>query len=382
MFGKGKKKKKPAPGEKVFNDRPRKVFRHYIGRSEVVFSVFFILFTAAMGAWFFLQKDNYNPDDRDISMDILLAQQVEDHLWEPPLQRWVEPGTHAVVAGGGAPAVDVGIYPASVVSNGWEATSRLEKFDNNTLYEKINGQETQYKAFGFQFLHFLSIANPAETLEVNIELYDMGDFKNSLGIFAAQRSAGSTVTARDGAYFYLTGVGALGIVGQYYFKFTGDTESQVIQDHAVKVMTDFAAAQQGGGASSMPKAFALLAEGMAVDFGNIEYRPEDVFQYAFAKNFWFGKKSADGNEAYFVHEAASADDAAKLVAQILEEHQWDYTVVSSENGRTVMQHNFLKTYFSIEQREAFVIGVDQAPDTTEASAGLEALAAKLFENIA
>lgn len=382
MFGKGKKKKKPAPGDKIFNDRPRKIFRHYIGRNEILFSVFFILFTAAMGAWFFLQKDNYNPDDRDISMDILLAQQVEDHLWEPPLQRWIEPGSHAAMAGGAAPAMDLGVYPASVLSDGWEATSRLEQFDNTNLYEKINGQETQYKEFGFQYLHFLSIANPAETLEVNIELYDMGDFKNALGIFAAQRSAGSKVEPRNGAYLYLTEVGALGIVDKYYFKFTGDTESQTIQEHAVKVMTDFAAAQQGTGAVSMPKAFSILVDGMGVDFGNIEYRPTDVFQYAFASNFWFGKKSSEGNEAYFVHEAASADEAAKLVAQILEEHQWDYTAVSSENGRTVLQHNFLKTYFSIEQQEAFVIGIDQAPDTTEASAGLEALAAKLFDNIA
>ncbi len=381
MFGKGKKKKKPAPGDKIFNDRPRKIFRHYIGRNEILFSVFFILFTAAMGAWFFLQKDNYNPDDRDISMDILLAQQVEDHLWEPPLQRWIEPGSHSA-AGGAAPAIDLGVYPASVLSDGWEATSRLEKFDNTNLYEKINGQETQYKEFGFQYLHFLSIANASETLEVNIELYDMGDFKNALGIFAAQRSAGSKVEPRGGAYLYLTEVGALGIVDKYYFKFTGDTESQTIQEHAVKVMTDFAAAQQGTGAVSMPKAFSILVDGMGVDFGNIEYRPTDVFQYAFASNFWFGKKSSEGNEAYFVHEAASADEAAKLVAQILEEHQWDYTAVSSENGRTVLQHNFLKTYFSIEQQEAFVIGIDQAPDTTEASAGLEALAAKLFDNIA
>jgi hypothetical protein len=209
----------------------------------------------------------------------------------------------------------------------------------------------------------------------------MGDFKNALGIFAAQRSAGSTVEARDGAYFYLTTIGALGIVDKYYFKFTGDTESEKIQQHATKVMTDFAAAQQGDGAS-MPKSFSILADGMGIEFGNIEYRPSDVFQYAFASDFWFGKKSAEGNEAYFVHEAASPEEAAKLVAQIVEEHQWDYTVVSSENGRTVFQHNFLKTYFSIEQREAFVIGVDQAPDTAEASNALEALAAKLFEGIA
>jgi hypothetical protein len=379
MFGKNKKKKKVAPGDRVFNDRPRKVFRHYIGRSEVGFGIFFIFFTAAMGGWFILQKNQYNPGDRDISMDVLLAEQVEDHLWEPPLQRWSEPGAHGA-SGAVGPAAYLGIYPASTVTDGWQTATPLEKFDNSNLYEKVDGQETQYKSFGFQFLYFMSIAHPADKLEVNIELYDMGDFKNALGVFAAQRSADSKVEKHGGAYLYLTEVGALGIVDKFYFKFTGDTPSPKIQEHALKIVGDFAASQSAGG--SAPKAFTLLADGMGLDFSSIQYVPEDVFQYAFAKEFWFGKKLADSNEQYFVHEAASGDEATKLLAQILEEHQWDYTLVSREGNRAVLQHNFLKTYFSIEQRDAFVFGVDQAPDTEEASKSLEALAAKLFEKIA
>ncbi len=380
MFSKGKskKKKKVAAGDRVFNDRPRKVFRHYIGRSEVGFGVFFVVFTAVMGGWFVLQRDNYNPNDRDISMDVLLAEQVEDHLWEPPLLRWSEPGSYAA-AGGAGPAAELGIYPASTLGDGWEAVTPLEKFDNSNLYEKVNGQETQYKSFGFQFLHFMSIGLPSDKLEVNIELYDMGDFKNALGVFAAQRSADSKVEKHGGAYLYLTEVGALGIVDKYYFKFTGDTPSPKIQEHALKIVGDFAAAQAAGGTA--PKSFALLADGMGLDFANIQYVPEDVFQYAFAKEFWFGKKSPDSNEQYFVHQAASADEAAKLLAQVLEEHQFDYKLVSREGDRAVLQHNFLKNYFSIEQRDDFVFGVDQAPDTGEASKSVEALAAKLFEEI-
>jgi len=380
MFGKSKKKKKVDPANRVFNDRPRKIFRHYIGRSEVGFSVFFVVFTAVMGGWFILQRDNYNPGDRDISMDILLAQQVEDHLWEPPLQRWVEPGSHAAVAGGGAPVASIGIFPASTVGNGWEESSRMEEFDSNTLANKINGQETQYKAYGFKRLHFIGVANPAETLELNVYLYDMDSFQNALGIFAARRTAGAKVEKRGGAYLHMTEVGALGIVDKYYFEIAGDTPSPTIQQHALRIMEDFAAAQTGGGA--VPSGFSLLVDGMGLDFGSVEYQPVDVFQYAFCKDFWFGKKSAEGKEQYFVHQAASPEEAATLIGQILEEHQWDYAVVSREGNRAVLQHNFLKTYFSIEQRDAFVFGVDQAPDTVDAAQSLEALAAKLFESVA
>jgi hypothetical protein len=382
MFGKStkKKKKRVDPKNRVFTDRPRKVFRHYIGTSELAFSAFFVMFTVAMGAWFFLQRDNYNADDRDISMEILLAQQVEDHLWEPPLKRWTEPGAFGEmpVGGGAAPAIDLKIFPASVLSDGWVDDSRVEVFNKDNLADKINGQETQYKAYGFQSLHFLGITQPDKDLVVNIELYDMGSFQNALGIFAAQRTAGSTVEKHGNAYLYLTEVGALGIADKYYFKFSGNQESELIRAHALKVVQDFAGSLDN---SSMPKGFALLAD-LGVDFAGIEYVPEDVFKYAFAKDFWFGRPAGDSKRAYFVHDAASEEEAVKLIDQILEEHAWDYTLVSREGTRAVMQHNFLKNYFSIDHSGTLVYGVDQAPDEQDASQSLETLAAKLFDEAA
>ncbi len=378
MFGKSNKKKKRIdPKNRVFTDRPRKIFRHYIGRAEILFSAFFILFTVAMGAWFVLQRDNYDPGDRDISMDILLAQQVEDHLWEPPLLRWVEPG--AAAAGSAATGPDLKIFPASVLTDGWVDDSRVEVYDKNNLADKINGQETQYKSYGFEALYFLGIAQPDKDLVVNIELYDMGSFKNALGVFAAQRTAGSKVEKHGNAFLYLTEVGALGIADKYYFKFSGNQESELIREHALKVVTDFAGSID---TSSTPKGFMLLAGDLGIDFGGIEYVPEDVFKYAFAKDFWFGKPSADSNEAYFVHEAASEEEAIKLIDQILQEHQWDYTLVSREGTRAVLQHDFLKNYFSIDHTGTLVYGVDQAPNEQDASQTLETLAAKLFADAA
>lgn len=375
-----RKKKRRSSRDKVINDRPRKVFRHYIGNAELIFSVFFILFTIGMGVWFVKQEDNYDPEDRDIKMDVLVAQQVEDHLWEPPLERWVEPGSRAALAAG-APSIDLGIFPASTLSDGWTDASRVEVFDASNVYEKINGQETQYKAYGFQNLYFLAIAYAEEGLEVNIELYDQGSFKNALGIFAAQRSAGSQVEKHGKAYLYLTEVGALGIVDKYYFKFTGNQASERIQEHALKIVKDFA--DGIGDSGTTPKGFSIFADQLGVDFGNIEYKPEDVFQYSFAKDFWFGKPGGgESNLRYFVHEASGEEAAAELVSQILEEHQWDYTEVARDGNRVTLQHDFLKTFFVIDHSGAFVFGVEQAPDQEQASQSLDTLAAALFETIA
>ena len=363
--------------DKVFNDRSRKIFRRYIGRSEVAFGVFFILFTAAMGAWFVLQRDNYDPGERDISMELMIAQQVEDHLWEPPLELWFEPGSRG--AGGGTPAIDLGIFPPQTLGGGWSAASRVKVYDDSNLYEKIDGQETQYKAFGFQFLHFISIEDTEKGLDVNIELYDMGTFQNALGIFAAQRSSGSQIQSAGKAFLYLTEAGALGIVDKYYFKFSGNEDSETIRNHALLVIKSFSEGVSGSG--DTPRAFMVLAQELGIDFQDIEYVMEDVFQYDFAKDFWFGSVSANSTEKYFLHEAASEAEATDLFDRIVEEHSYDYTLVSRDGDHAVMKHDFLETFFTLNRNGRFVFGIDGAPDEAHATKSLDALAAKLSEDM-
>ena len=362
--------------DKIFNDRSRKIFRHYIGTSEVAFSLFFILFTIAMGAWFVMQRDNYDPGERDISMKVLIAQQVEDHLWEPPLELWFEPGSRPA---GGARAIDLGIFPPQTLFGDWSPASRVKVFDDSNLYEKINGQDTQYKAFGFQFLHFISIEDTEKGLDVNIELYDMGSFQNALGIFAAQRSAGSQVQSEGKAFLYLTEAGALGIVDKYYFKFSGNEDSETIRNHALLVIKSFSEGVSGSG--DTPRAFMVLAQELGIDFQDIEYVMEDVFQYDFAKDFWFGSVSPDSTEKYFLHEAASEEDASELFDQIVEEHSYEYTLVSRDGDHVVMKHDFLETFFTLNQNGRFVFGIDGAPDEAHATKSLDALAAKLSEEM-
>ncbi|MCH7909580.1 MAG: hypothetical protein IIB38_08190 [Candidatus Hydrogenedentes bacterium] len=364
--------------DKIFNDRPRKIFRHYIGRSEVAFSAFFVLFTIAMGAWFVMQRDNYDPGERDISMEVMIAQQVEDHLWEPPLELWFEPGSQP--ARSGAPSIDLGIFPPQTLGGGWRPASRVEVFDASNLYEKIDGQETQYKAFGFQSLHFISIEDPEKGLDVNIELYDMDNFPNALGIFAAQRSAGSKVQREGKAFLYLTEAGALGIVDKYYFKFTGNEDSETIRNHALLVINAFSESVAESG--DTPRAFMVLAEGMGVNFQDIEYIKEDVFQYDFAQDFWFGRRGEDSTAKYYLHEAGSEQKAIKLFDQIMEEHLYEYTLVSRDGNNAVMKHDFLETYFTLNQKGRYVFGIDGAADEDQAIQALDALAAKLSDEMA
>ena len=370
-------KKKKKKKDKVFNDRPRKIFRKIIPNGEVVFGVFFIGFVLLMGIWFALRRDDFDPGERDVAIEVLIAQSVEDHLYEPPLLRWVDP---ALVRTGGPVMQDLGPFPASIVGNGWETDGRLQEFDSTNLYEKINGQETQYKAYGFQYMHFLSISNPSEGLDVSIELYDMGTFQNALGIFAAQRSEGSQVESRENVFYYLTEVGVLGIVDQYYFKMTGNESHAVLREHALRFITDIPALSTGAGET--PVSFMVLSQGMQLDFQDILYVKEDVFQYDFAKDFWFGNAGTDSPVKYFIHESEDPESAKTLFDQILEEHLYEFSLVEREDTDVFLKHEFLKSFATLNHSGKWVYGLEGAPTEELARHTLSAFQEILLDDAA
>lgn len=361
---------------KVFNDRNRKVFRKNISSGEMAFGFFFILFVMLMGAWFVVQKDNFDPGERDISIEVLNAQSVEDKLYRTPLLRWVDP---ALARTPDSAAPDLGIFPPSLVGGGWETSSRVEVFDGANVYEKINGQEDQYKQFGFQFLHFVAIANPEQELDLNVELYDMGSFVNALGVFAAQRSEDSRVEQFGNTYYYPTEAGVLGILDRYFFKLSGNESSPAIRAKAIEFVKAFAPDTTDTIESGVaPRGLMLLTEGLGVPFRDIAYLRQDVFQYDFAKDFWFGKVTPESKARYFFHEDTSETAAAELFDMILEEQLYEYTLVERNGNRCVLKHEFMKTFMILNQRGPFVYGIDGAPDGDQAATSQEALERVLF----
>ena len=364
MFELAKKRK-----EKVFNDRKRKIFRKRISGGETAFGVVFILIVFMMGVWFASRKDKYDPAERDVSMAAMVAGIVEDNLYETPLKRWVDP---AQVIHAGMIGPDLGIFPASIVSDSWVASSRLQEFDSTNLYEKINGQEGQYKQFGFERLYFISVANLAEGLEISIELYDMGTFSNALGIFAAQRSEGTQVTREGSAFYYSTEVGALGILNKYFFKLTGNEAVEAIQAKALEFVRDFST--DASGSSETPGPLMVLAEGLGVAFQDIEYVVQDVFQYDFVQDFWFGKPDPATGLRFYVHEAEGGAEASALFERILNEHiEYEMGYVGREGNNALFKHEFLNTYNTLNQTGPYVYGLEGAQDEGTASSSLSLL---------
>ena len=293
-----------ASTEKLFNPLKRKLLRKRIPSAESCFGAAFLVLLVLVAAWVVRQRDRYDPAERDLSMEALREGSVEDNLYRRPLKPWVEPGTE----GAAAPAPDLGIFPDGLLDGGWKLDGRVESYDPSNVYEKINGAAEQYLAFGFRALHYVTLAR--DDVFLTVEIYDQGSFPNTLGIFAAQRDTGRPVERRGEAFYYPTPAGAVGGIGNFYFKISGDSGGTEVTGKALELVGLFPRLPVSGEAA--PAGYSILADGLGLTLARIAYEKSDVFRYDFLSDFWFGA-AGDGSAArYFVHQAADAEEAGRL----------------------------------------------------------------------
>jgi hypothetical protein len=357
------KKKDP-----VFNQRKRRVFRTQISSGEVVFGAVFVALTIGMSWWFLAQRDEFDPSERDISMELMEEGSVVDNLYRTPLQRWSEPGQAGAAS---AAVVDLGVFPPAILDDGWTAATRIQEFDESNLYEKINGAAPQYFQFGFVRLHFVGLERAAEGLELNIELYDMGAFENALGIFVAQRDKNKTLDELGNAHYYATSIGAIGVINQYYFKLTGNEETSAVTDKALQIVESFSALP--GGDAEPPRAFTVFRDVLDIPFEGIGFEKSDVFQFQFARDFWFGTPDITQDFRYYVHKAESDEAARELFDQLVESNLYDYDEVRRTEDSVILNHKFLETQLAMKQLGPWVFGFDGASAELDAEGTLMTL---------
>ena len=354
----------PRP-DRVFNRQARRVLRKKISLAETVFGASFLVVLVLSTWWVLAQKDNFDPADRDVSYETLEKESTGEVLYETPLKLWVEPGR----PGAPAPAIDTGIFPPTIVGEGWSLDGRVQAFDPSNVYEKINGAAEQYIAFGFRKLHCATLTDG--TRSIAIELYDQGSFANVLGIFAAQGGSDRDVQSSGDMFYYRTSVGMIGGYGPYYFKIVGDEAAAPVVAKAARILETMAGLPAAENAA--PLAYSVLTKELGLALKDLAYERENVFQYDFLSDFWFGKVPGQTDATYFMHEEADASAASLIYEKFRKEQARDHAVLDQSDDRVLMQHGFLKTIFALQREGAILMGVDGAATREAAVGSLEKL---------
>jgi hypothetical protein len=106
---------------------------------------------------------------------------------------------------------------------GWPR-GEIESYDEETVFEKINGKADIYIAYGFAELLFAGYSDPSDTDRfVDVYVYDMANSRNGFGIYRAQRS-GSETAVEGGDEACASGASAFVRHGRYLVEIIGSGE--------------------------------------------------------------------------------------------------------------------------------------------------------------
>lgn len=255
---------------------------------------------------------------------------------------------------------------------------KIERFTDN-LYEKIDGREGQFRAFGFVELRFGQYQDVRRRTSYDVYIYDMGQANNALGIFTAERSEGAEPLA-VGQGAYLSGTSAYFHKDKYYVNVLGPADGDKPEAQvAERIATAIAETIAGGGGKLWADAL-LPAEGRA---GPLRYQTTSALSQDFLERFFFCKYTIGGASLeMFIHKAPGAAEAKALFAKYAEEApKFDHLVSRkpSDGGETVVTE-MGGVYTVAFHKGPYFAGVTECKDREVAVKQAAGLCAKLNAN--
>ena len=353
----------------IFGLRRPRLLRTTIPLTENLSAALLGLLLFALVAWAMSTGNDFDPTQRDLPIELQLSSARDIAIYTPPLKPWVDPARPAI-----AGALDLAPYPGDILDAEWQPVGRVKRFQAANLFEKINGEAEKFIKQGFVELAYLLLRSNRDDSEIAIELFDQGDLAGSLGVFA-EHAAGRTVQESGGVSYFTTAAGVIGRVDRYFFRAAGDRSSDAITAKAVELVRSFGGLSPTAGVASagdvgtaeLPAGFALFHQRLGIAEKDIQFQEANVFQYDFARKFWFADAGLDGEARVFLHIAEDAATAEALIDALLAEQRYDYEDVASNGGVTILRHRFLKTYFVVTRDDQFVFGLEGLPDSEAAA---------------
>jgi hypothetical protein len=355
-----------ARKETVFNKKRRKVLRKEIPSSETAAGLLVLATLVIIVIWVFLQRNAYDPADRDISPEALIQGTTEITIYNRPVKRWSEHGSNQSLS-----KPSLGVFPESILANNWIVAKRLKQFDKNNLFEIINGEADKFLKQGFKTLHYLVLESAATSEQIDIELFDQGDQRGSTGVFSEYISGNARIEQSGDLAFLMTSSGAIGRKGRYFFRIIGTAESADIREKSKQLVDALKTLPEEK--AEVARGYLVLKKIMGIDPAYIIFQGKDVFQFDFAKDFWFGSPDPVKKVRVFIHEAASSEKAKALFDRLIEEQSYDFEIKEQKTEMALLWHSYLKNWFGVGQSGTFIFGIENSPDQKTVRARLKGL---------
>ena len=353
-----------ANKNRVFNPKHRRVSRTEITTAETAAGSIILLTLLLIVAWVFFQKNAYNPADQELSPEALAQGSREIPLYHPPLKRALTQQSSS-----GPATFELGVFPKSILEKSWTVSSTLKSFNHENLFEIINGEAEKFLQQGFTGMQTISLENPAKTEQIDIELYDQGDLRGSMGVFSEYISKESNIEKSGDAAYLMTTAGAIGRKGRYFFRIVGTAESDSVREKSAQLVAAFKALPEEK--SEISVGYRILNKALGVDSRHITFQRKNVFQFDFTEDFWFARPDPAGTMRLFFHESSSPEQSLILLEELIAEQSYDFEIKEQQKDHILMWHPYLKNWFSLQRSGLYLFGVENGPDKDSVMAALK-----------
>jgi hypothetical protein len=271
---------------------------------------------------------------------------------------------------------------SSLAPIGFETLSKVEVYNPENLYEKINGKASLYTESGFKKLstqRFININD--QSLWMELYAYDMGTVKNAFSVYSVQRRAVSEAFPPM-QLAYKTGNALYFVHGKYYIELVGSSESgelfKAIAEVARKIQANLAIDHDTGIAE-----LAMFPQENLV-LGSIKLYLANAFGFERLTNT-FTAKYRSGNETVtaFLSKRADSKDAEAIAESYRNFLIENGAVTKSTTNKTIEGKvmDFYGTTEIVFTAGPFVAGIHEAENQQAAEKLAEILINRLNEII-
>jgi len=251
-----------------------------------------------------------------------------------------------------------------------------ERFDPETLSDKINGKAELYFSAGFRSLEtqrFVLTGDPDLWFEMFV--YDMGTARNAFSVFSMQRR-GDLEEGGPTMYAYATPNGRFMAHGRYYLELVGAQASAPLM-RAAEAMASAFVDRIGADAANVTEMTLFPEDGQVP--GSRSLVASDAFGITGFNQVFTAQYRHNGIDslAYVARRESAA--TARTTAETVRDFYLEYGGTSLDGPEGVAVIDILDTIMVVLHQGSYVIGVHEAPDRETALALAERIRKRLEE---
>jgi hypothetical protein len=264
-----------------------------------------------------------------------------------------------------------GPLPAGLAGADWNEDKVLT-YDEDNLYEKIDGRADYFRAFHFKRLYSLLLTSRKDSaVTVDVEMYDVSTAANALGAYSGERPPDAKVQVTEAGLHHFDRNALYLARGPYYIRVIGSDETPVVAEKLNQV-ADKMLADVGG--EPLPWAYGLFIGQLGFGADKITYSAKNAFSLAFADDVWAVRPEGKQTDLeLFTSARADVAGARQIVKQLHGAFLELGKPAGKAAGAALVKDQFLGLYSGAVAEGHFLIGVRGAASAAVAGAEIERL---------